>query len=584
MAATGALLLSSCGKDYDDDINGLKNNYQQLDDKYNKLDSRVASLEEQTKTINDNLAQLSVLTEAAKSGFYITDVKTTSDGYELTLSNGRKIALQNGANNTLNMAPTVTVVELDDTYYWSIDGMLLLGTDGKPMKASGQAPLVKFNWVSMKWTISVDGGVTYQNVNVMPISINDTVLLQVINEFLAQNTDVVFTQKMLFEIITNYIQDNVNQIFKPEIINNVITNYIKNDYDFTEVNTYVNNYIKNNFSKIVDVDMLIGVIMNYIQNNQTTIINNDVLFQVFKAYIDVDVNLKKIFTTDIIYNIVYNSNINFTEIFNLKITNEELITIIENRLGIKIDNTFNINQYKTDIINIVVEHITAHYLQIFTQQIVVNMINQYKTQIFSLDLSTYIVNNYITNIKYEETNVFVKVINQIITNYFSVYQKTVINQYFKQYIDIDIQSNYITLIFNGQKIQLMRYTNLADMVQSIVYMPVYRYNYIPLAYQKTTTISYLVCPARLAKVIYEGVKKKTMAVQFIYTDIEGQYDITSTISPVGASEDGILLVNLDPAIFKTYPAAIALSIYETNGTGTEYTTTFTPCGDTHYDY
>jgi len=165
-AVTAMTMLSSGCKNYDDDIDGLKTDVTDLK-------GRVSNLESQATKINSNLEKLSVLATAVEKNFYITEVKTTADGYELTLSNGRKITLQNGADNTLGMAssPNVTMIQLDGVYYWTIDGMLIPGSDGKPMQATGQAPKVRFNSVTNKWEISTNGGVSYTEVNLIPVSI-----------------------------------------------------------------------------------------------------------------------------------------------------------------------------------------------------------------------------------------------------------------------------------------------------------------------------------------------------------------------------------------------------------------------------
>ena len=589
MAAVCVVMLSSCGKDYDDDISSLNT-------KFEGLDKRVTTLEEQAKKMNDDLSKLSVLATAVESGFYVTEVKTTSDGYELTLSNGRKITLKNEANNTLSMssAPNVTMIQLDGVYYWTLDGMLIPGTDGKPMRANGQAPLVIFNTITNKWEISVNGGVTYREVELVPVSIDNTILLQVINEFLVNNQEEIFNETILYNIISNFVTENYTKIFSAEIMSTVIQNYVYNDFDAS----IVNNYIKNNFTNIVDVNTLVNVIIEFINKNQTTIINNDVLYQIFKAYIDVDVNIKKIFTEEIIYNIINNSEINFTEIINNNLTTQELITIIENKLNIKIDNNFDISVYKTDIINIVVKHLTENYLTIFSQTIVVNLFKKYYTQIFSVEeirnyivsnYSTLIVNNYINNVNVNQTtNVFVNVINQIITKYLSItnnYQN--IFNIIQNYIDIDISNNnYVTIIYKGQKIILTRYginDQLSDRIQSIVYLP-YTGSYIGL--YDTMTIYYQVSPASMASVL----KNMTFILEVIGRNSQqiATMQVTVSNSNVKITGDQIAVsisyYNIAPASQAFYPTAIALHVKDTqsNGTGSDYITAYTPVGDIHY--
>ena len=94
--------LSSCGDDYQGDID-------KLNGQYTSIDKRVSTLETQVGSMNTQLTQLSVLATAVEQGFYITQVKTISDGYELTLSNGRVIILQKGPDNRLTPMPAVSM-------------------------------------------------------------------------------------------------------------------------------------------------------------------------------------------------------------------------------------------------------------------------------------------------------------------------------------------------------------------------------------------------------------------------------------------------------------------------------------------
>ena len=589
MAAAFIVILSSCGNDYDDDISSLNT-------KYDGLDKRVTTLEEQAKKMNDDFSTLSVLATAVESGFYVTEVKSLASGYELTLSNGRKIILKNDAGNTLSMAsaPNVTMIQLDGVYYWALDGMLIPDEEGKPMRANGQAPLVIFNTITNKWEISVNGGATYIEVELVPVSIDNAVLLQVINEFLVNNQNEVFNETVLYNIISTFIMENYTKIFNTKLMSTVIQNYVYNDFDATIVNTY----IKNNFTNIVDVKTLVNVIIEFINKNQTTIINNDVLYQIFKAYLNVDVNIKKIFTEEVIYNIIDNSEINFTEIINNNLTTQELITIIENKLNIKIDNNFDISLYKTDIINIVVKHLTENYLTIFSQTIVVNLFKKYYTQIFSVEeirnyivnnYSTLIVNNYINNINVNQTtNVFVNVINQIITKYLSItnnYQN--IFNVIQNYIDIDISNNnYVTIIYKGQKIILTRYgvnDQLANRIQSIVYLPYYSpYISFDTTSDNEIRLYYQITPASMGSVI-SSMDVKLEFIGYVENNLATREIKASRVAEGG----GQLQVFFYPkslhttGIFKPTSVALYVKDNRSNGTGSDYITTYTQVGMTN---
>lgn len=615
-AVTAMTMLSSGCTNYDDDINGLKSDVTDLK-------GRVSNLESQASKINSNLEKLSVLATAVEKNFYITEVKTTSDGYELTLSNGRKITLQNGADNSLGIAssPNVTMIQLDGVYYWTIDGMLIPGSDGKPMQATGQAPKVRFNSVTNKWEVSVNGGVSYTEVNLIPISINETVLLQVINEYIANNKNDIFNEEILYAVITEYITSHTSEIFNATTMNTVIENFINsNKFDVTIINNYVNNYIEKNFTEIVDVDVLVKVIMNFINDNKTTIINNDVLYQVFMAYLDVDVNVKKIFTQEMIVNIINNYDIDFNTIISENIDETWLRNFITQKIGeleINIGNNFDINVYKTQIINMVIEHIQKNYLTVFTQNIFVEIFKKYYTQIFNdVNIRNYIVNNYTSYIinyyvnnviKYEQTDIFVKAINKIIYNYFQITNNyNTFFSIFQSYIDIDIsQKNYVTIVYKGQTIVLPRYgtgDHLSDMVQSIVYIPAnyvstyskidnspgyYDYTgiYIPwYSSYDSSTLYYYVTPASMASIIAQNYNKDLMDV-LLCVSYPGNSPSVSRweVLSVNASSNGsgIIQITIDNRGLRQekYSGfnAFALYVKDTRYTdGTDYMTTFTP--------
>ena len=193
--AMAALIgLSSCAKDFESDINDLNT-------KYTNIEQRVTNLETQEKQLNTDLSALSKLATAVESGFYVTAVKTTDEGYELTLNNGHKIVLQNGPDKTLSFAPYISMTVINNVHYWTVNGMLVTDQNGMPIPATGKTPIVRYNTTINQWTISVDGGMTFQNLNVFAsIVINDEVLLQVINNYISQNSTTLISQEMLFQI------------------------------------------------------------------------------------------------------------------------------------------------------------------------------------------------------------------------------------------------------------------------------------------------------------------------------------------------------------------------------------------------
>lgn len=225
LAITAICMMTlSCAKDFQDDIDDLNN-------KYTNIDSRLSKLETQVNNMNAQLTQLSVLATAVEEGFYVTEVKTTADGYELTLNNGHKFVLSNGPGKTLTPAPVVSMVMINNVYYWTVNGMFITGSDGKPVRATGQTPIVKYDSITMQWLISIDAGVTFQQVNVYAsVVINDVILMQVINEYLSRHSTTFLSEEVLFQIISTYIENNYRQLFNIDVLNIVISNYVENHY------------------------------------------------------------------------------------------------------------------------------------------------------------------------------------------------------------------------------------------------------------------------------------------------------------------------------------------------------------------
>ena len=82
---------------------------KQLDE----LESKVVAIETQISVLNQNVAALKYLTEGA----VITEVNEVAGGYELTLSDGRKLSLHHGANGN---TPTISI---NENGYWVINGV-----------------------------------------------------------------------------------------------------------------------------------------------------------------------------------------------------------------------------------------------------------------------------------------------------------------------------------------------------------------------------------------------------------------------------------------------------------------------------
>ena len=442
-----SLFLVSCGKDFQGDIDSLN-------DKHNNIDNRVKTLETQVATMNNQLTQLSVLATAVEKGFYVTAVKTTADGYELTLNNGHTIILQNGAGNTLTPMPAVSMTQISGLYFWTLNGVLLTGPDGKPIRTNGITPIVRFDSITQTWLISIDGGVTFRDVNVLAsVIINDTVLMQVINNYIRQNSTTIISQEVLYQIISTYIQRNYSRLFDVNILNQVIVSYVNEHYmnifNYELLEKIFNQYNFSYATTHIDVNMMVNLIVNFIQDNKEIFINNEVLYEIISNYIKV--NQTTIFSNELLLEIINNFIENNTNFINVELLTQVVYNYIEEHKDVIIDNKV--------IYNLLMKYLEAYYVQIFDQNIVNMIISNYITQNFTTIfnetlirevLNNYVENNYNTLIRKED-------IQQIITNYIEVNQTTIIDRdmlikvvgnYFQKNYNLFIDRTVITQVIN----------------------------------------------------------------------------------------------------------------------------------------
>ena len=442
--------LASCGKDFQDDID-------KLNTKHTSIEQRVTTLETQVTSLNTQISQLSVLATAVEQNFYITQVNTTDDSYELTLNNGRKIVLQNMPNGTLTLIPSFSITQMDGLFYWTINGQLFTDSSGTPIRTSGQVPQVKYDNSLQQWFVSVDGGATFQNINTYTsVFINDQVLMQVINSFVSQNSTVLFNKQMLYQIISTYIQQNYKELFDIEIVDKLIVNYV--DEHYTRLFSYelLEKIFKQyNFEYItsnIKVDELVNAIVNFIKEHNEIFENNEVLYEILSSYMQY--NKTTIFTDELLLEVVNNfiaDNQNYIDV-------ELLTQIVTNYIDVHRDVVFNTETVK----KLHMEYLKKYYAQVFSQKILIQVINTYitqnKTTIFNETLIREIINNYVQNnyITIFKKDIIVEIINnyirlnsstvfnhdvlvEVITNYFSknynlIIDRTVISQVVNDYI------------------------------------------------------------------------------------------------------------------------------------------------------
>lgn len=627
-ACTAALLATSaCSEDFSGDIDDLN-------EKVSKIDSRVTNLETQANKMNSELEKLAVLTTAVEKGFYVTDVKTTDEGYELTLNNGRKISLANGPSGALTSAPIVSTMPIDGLYYWTLNGMLINDSEGRPIRANGQTPKVKYDTTNQVWLFSTDG-INFQRVSVFAnIVINDEVLMQIINNYVSQHSTTLFTNEMLYQIISTYIQQNYATLFNTEIMTTVVQNYVNNHYTtiFSSqvLKQVLNQYITENSNTFIDTDVMTNILVSFIEQNKTTIINNEVLTKIFNTYIEQ--NQTNIFSNELLFQVInnyiaHNENIVNVEMLRQVINNyieQNQTTIINTEV---ISNVFRIylqNYYTQVFNNEILYQVVNNYIQqnqttIFNQTLLQNILsvfvqNNYNTFITNEAIQQ-IINNYIQNnhttiidvdvirnivYTYVQQNIYsifdVDILTQIITNYFQQ-NTTVINQYVNVFKSVNIKEDLVTIILNnGTELRLVvydYYARLRDRVQSIVYVPTNAEGTISYTQgpktSNTLRLQYFVTPTSMASLIAQRFQSRSTAMSMLASGV--YYDGSNAIAQLPVTQatgnaNGLLTVTCSLPTTAEYSTLYAFALYvkDSNAGGSDYTTVFIPTATGNGEY
>ena len=424
-----AVLLTSCGKDFQDDID-------KLNETHASIEKKVVTLETQVETINSQLEQLALLATAIENHFYLTEVVTTADGYEITLSNGHKIILQKGSQNTLVFAPAISMTQIGGFFFWTLNGTLILDGDGNPLRTSGPTPIVKYNILTQQWVISVDNGVTFQDINVYAsITLNQELLMQIINNFVEENKTTLFNQTMLYQVISTYIQRNYSELFDVRMLNEVIYNYVHEYY--TKIFSYellekiFNQYNFKYYTSQINPYVLVNIMLEFIRENQNIFLNNEVLFEIISNYMEV--NKTTIFDDKLLLEVINNFIQNNQNYINVELLTQIVFNYIDQHEEIVVNNKV--------VQDILIEYVQKNYTQIFQQNILVQILNNYitmnRTDIINKTLIEEILNNYVQN------------------NYTTLIDRTVFEQIFNRYItenettiiDRDILIRFITNYF-----------------------------------------------------------------------------------------------------------------------------------------
>jgi hypothetical protein len=487
VALVASFLITACGEDYSSDID-------KLNSQYSDIDRRVTTLESQVRTLNSQLGQLSVLAQAAEQNFYITSVKTTGETYELTLSNGRVIILQKGTDNTLIPMPAVSMTQISGFYYWTLNGVLLMGDDGKPVRSDGVTPILRYDYTTQQWVISIDGGTTFKEVSAyVSVVINDKVLLQVINNYIREHSTTFISQDILFQVISTYIQQNYASLFDIRILNEVVATYISEHY--TRIFSYElleKIFTQYNFSYItdqIDVDKLVNVMLTFIREHQEVFMDNEVLYEIISSYFQV--NKTTIFTNELLLEVINNFFQN-----NSSYLNVELLTqVVHNYIEQHKEEVFNIESVR----NLLIEYVQRNYVQIFSQHILTQVINNYvthnKTTIFNETLIKEVINGYVEN---NYTTIFTKeVMYDIISNYLNVNGTTVIDRdvlvevivnYFEKNYYLFIDETVVRQAVNNYIDRHSTTIISVEIIEQVIYTYLEQYCYEVFSYDMITTV------------------------------------------------------------------------------------------------
>lgn len=441
-----SVLLGSCAKDFQDDID-------KLNSQFTSAEQRLLSLESQVETMNQQLNQLSLLATAVEKGFYITKITTTATGYELTLSNGHVLVLQNGTDKSLVPTPAVSMTQVDGMFFWTLNGLLLTDSGGRPLRTTDLTPVVKYDYTTQQWLISIDGGSTFQTVNVYAsVVLNDETLLQVISSYASEHHETFINQTILYTIVSTCIRQNYDRLFNVNILDEVVATYIRDHYtrifSYSLLEKIFSQYNYDYVTSHIKVEELTDVILSFIREHREIFENSEVLYEILSTYISTNQTL--IFSDDLLLEVVTDFIRNHPDYIDKELLQQIIFEYMDEHQEVIIDNEY--------VQNLIIRFLEAQYKQIISRDILAEVINIYiarnYTSIFDETYIREIVSNYVQNnfqtIVTEET--IINIFNAYITrNATNIFDRTilveVIERYFKDNLDVIIDRNTIeTLI------------------------------------------------------------------------------------------------------------------------------------------
>ena len=153
---------------------------QKLTDRVDGIEGRVATLEEQVKQLNEQTIPglQSLVNAITTDNVWVTAVVQKSDGYEIKFSDGNSVVVKDGKDGEDGAdgqdgddAPVVNIALVDGNYVWTINGEVVLGEDGKPLRVVGTDGTNGTNGITPQfgiqdghWIVSYDNGETWQTL------------------------------------------------------------------------------------------------------------------------------------------------------------------------------------------------------------------------------------------------------------------------------------------------------------------------------------------------------------------------------------------------------------------------------------
>ena len=233
-----AILGVGCSEKFDD---------TQIWDKLNSLETRVAALEQLCRQMNTNITSLQTIVEALQNKDYITNIAPINEegkviGYTMTFSKSGSVTIYNGTDGE---TPSVGVKkDVDNLYYWTLDGEWLLGNDGNKIKAEGVDGNNGLSGITPKlkveddyWCVSYDNGVNWTKLDRATGEDGDSMFSQITYD--DDNVYFTLTDGTKLEIPRRHQLQFNNEIFYTSSDGQVVKPYDKNGF---EVNIVLNTY------------------------------------------------------------------------------------------------------------------------------------------------------------------------------------------------------------------------------------------------------------------------------------------------------------------------------------------------------